>query len=236
MIKLLNPLPKEIVVALSGGVDSVAVCDFLSRKHNITAAFYHHGTENSERALNFVSHFCTERSIPLVLGNLTVNKPDALSPEEWWRECRYGFFDSIGTTIGPIVTAHNLDDSVETYLWSTMHGNPKTIPYRRGNVVRPFLTTPKSEFIDWCTRKNIGWCEDTSNTDLKYTRNYVRHQLMPHALHVNPGLHKVVRRIIEAKVAKEMSQQNADTVHEDGYYESHVGESVCDDTPHCHVG
>lgn len=202
MIKLLQPLPKNIVVALSGGVDSVAVCDFLSRKHTVTAAFYHHGTENSVRALHFVSHFCTNRNIPLILGNLTVNKPNELSPEEWWRECRYGFFDSIGTTIGPIVTAHNLDDSVETFLFGAIHGNPKLIPYRRGNVVRPFLTTPKHEFIDWCVRKNIEWCEDSSNMDLKYTRNRIRHKLLPEVLAINPGIHKVVKRMVESKMNK----------------------------------
>ena len=65
MIKLLFPLPKQITIAFSGGVDSVAVADFLSKKHDVTCAFYHHGTENSERAWAFVSKFCTERRIPL---------------------------------------------------------------------------------------------------------------------------------------------------------------------------
>lgn len=232
MIKILRPLPKNIVVALSGGVDSVAVCDFLSRKHNITAAFYHHGTENSERAWKFVAKFCTDRNIPMIMGMLQIAKPSGLSDEEWWRESRYHFLHGIGSNVGPVITAHNLDDVVETYLWSTLHGNPKTIPYHRNNIIRPFLTTLKSEFVDWCVRKNVEWCEDTSNTDLKYTRNYVRHQLMPHALHVNPGLHKVVRRIVETKLAREMSLQNAHTTHEDDHCEFHVNGSVSDDKLH----
>ena len=197
MLKLLFPLPKNIVVALSGGVDSVAVTDFLSQKHNVTCAFFHHGTENSERALEFVAHFCTERNLPLMVGMIKNKKPKKLSMEEHWRNERYEFLDSIGDTLGLIVTGHNLDDCVETYVWSSLHGQPKVIPIKRHTVVRPFLTPPKSEFVNWCERKSIDWCHDNSNDDTKYMRNYVRTQLMPHALHVNPGLHTVVKKIVE---------------------------------------
>ena len=197
MLKLLFPLPKNIVVALSGGVDSVAITDFLSQNHNVTCAFFHHGTENSERALEFVAHFCTERNLPLMIGMIKNKKPKKLSMEEHWRNERYEFLDSIGDTLGLIVTGHHLDDCVETYVWSSLHGQPKVIPIKRHTVVRPFLTTPKSEFVNWCERKSINWCHDNSNDDTKYMRNYVRTQLMPHALHVNPGLHTVVKKIVE---------------------------------------
>ena len=194
MIKLLFPLPKEITVALSGGVDSVAVVDFLSRKHNVSCAFFHHGTENSDRAFKFVSEFCNKRSLSLFVGFLNSNKPKELSQEEHWRNERYQFFDSLDLDI---VTAHNLDDCVETYLHSCLNGQPKVIPNQRNRVLRPFLTTRKTEFISWCMRKDVSWCEDTSNKDIKYTRNYIRHELMPHALHVNPGLYTVVKKIVE---------------------------------------
>jgi tRNA(Ile)-lysidine synthase len=67
----------------------------------------------------------------------------------------------------------------------------------RGNVLRPFLTTPKTEFISWCERHNVTWSEDISNKDTNYTRNYIRHELMPHALKVNPGLRTTIKKIIE---------------------------------------
>lgn len=194
MIKLLFQLPKEITVALSGGVDSVAVADFLSRKHDVSCAFFHHGTENSEAAFSFVAEFCSNRNIPLFIGVLNKEKPKDESMEEFWRNQRYAFFESLDTTI---VTAHNLDDCVETYLHGCLNGQPKVIPLKRNNVVRPFLTTPKTEFVSWCKRKDIKWCEDSSNQDTKYTRNYIRHELMPHALAVNPGLFKVVKKIVE---------------------------------------
>jgi len=198
---LLKPLPRELVVACSGGVDSMAVIDFLRRKHTVTAAFYHHDTPNSDRAAVTVARYCTDNHIPLLMGTLSGTKPEGLSQEEWWRNCRYEFLDGIGTTLGPVVTAHHLDDSTETYLWGALHGTPKVIPYSRGNVVRPFLTTLKQEFIDWCTRHDVQWAEDTSNQDTAYTRNYIRREMMPLALRVNPGLTTTVRKIIEKQIS-----------------------------------
>lgn len=196
MIKLLFPLPKQVTVAFSGGVDSVAAVDFLSKKHDVTCAFYHHGTENSERALRFVSQFCTDRNLPMFLGVLNRDKPKDMSYEEFWREERYQYL----ATLGPVITAHHLDDCVETYLWSAMHGKPKVPNIIRGNVIRPFLTTPKSEFINWCVKKDLKWCEDLSNEDERYTRNYVRKNLVPHAMHVNPGLYKTVKKFVEKQL------------------------------------
>lgn len=197
MLKLLYPLPKQLTVAFSGGLDSVAVTDFLSRKHDVTCAFFHHGTENSERAMDFVAHYCSDRKLPLLVGFIRQpNKPKELSTEEHWRNERYDFF----STLGPVVTAHHLDDCIETYVWSALHGKPKVIPLTRNNIIRPFLTTYKSEFRNWCERKNLNWCEDTSNEDTKYMRNYVRKHIIPHALQVNPGLGTVVKKIVEKQL------------------------------------
>lgn len=196
MIKLLFPLPKQITIGLSGGVDSVAVADFLSRKHDITCAFFHHHTVNSDRAMEFVAKFCTERNFPMIWGTCRSEKDKKESMEEYWRRERYEFFKNLG----PVITAHHLDDCVETYIWSCLHGKPKVPSLIRGNVLRPFLTTPKSELINWCERKNLSWCEDLSNQDEKYTRNYVRKHLVPNALKVNPGLHKTVKKIVEKQL------------------------------------
>jgi len=193
MIKLLQTLPRHLTVAFSGGVDSVAAVDFLSKNHVVTCAFFHHRTENSTNAHKFVSSFCEDRKLPLVVGILNKPKPKNKSTEEHWRDERYKFFNNFQT----VVTAHHLDDCIETYIWSSMHGKPKLIPVVRNNVVRPFLTTPKSEFFNWCLRKNLPFCYDKSNDDDKYIRNYIRKHIVPHALHVNPGLDKVVKKLIQ---------------------------------------
>jgi tRNA(Ile)-lysidine synthase len=192
MIKLTHKLPRHITIAFSGGVDSVAAVDFLSKNHNITCAFYHHRTENSTKAHKFVSAFCEDRKLPLVVGILNKQKPAKKSMEEFWRDERYNFLSQLGT----VITAHHLNDCVETYLWSSIHGNPKIIPSIRNNVIRPFLATPKIELINWCIRKNINWCEDTSNDDVKYQRNFIRKVVVPQAYKVNPGLDKVVKKMV----------------------------------------
>lgn len=197
MIKLLVPLPKKVIVACSGGVDSMAVLTFLRKKHDVTCAFFHHGTETSDKAMKVVASFCTANNVPMMFGNLwKTEKPKNKSQEEYWRDMRYKFFDSINTTM-PIITCHHLDDCVETYIWSSLHGNAKVIPIRRKNVIRPFLTTRKQEFVDFCQRFCIPWAEDESNKDNTYMRNYIRNEMMPHALKVNPGLHKVVKKMVE---------------------------------------
>ena len=75
-----------------------------------------------------------------------------------------------------------------------MHGQGKIIPYRNGNVIRPFRLTEKSQFVDWCKRHDVDWIEDQSNTDTKYMRNYIRHEVMPKILKINPGINKVVAK------------------------------------------
>jgi len=193
MIKLLERIPRHVTVGFSGGIDSVAAVDFLSKNHVITCAFFHHRTENSTKAHKFVSAFCEDRGLPLVVGILNKDKPKSKSMEEHWRDERYKFFNNFQT----VVTAHHLDDCIETYLFSALHGTPKLIPYERGNVIRPFLTTSKSDFFDWCVRKNLSFCHDTSNDDDKYMRNYVRKHIVPHAYKVNPGIDKVIKKMIQ---------------------------------------
>lgn len=192
MIRLLKKLPRNLTVAFSGGVDSVAAVDFLKRNHNVGCAFFHHHTENSERAYKFVSEFCEDQGIDLRVGYLSAQKPAKKSLEEHWRDERYKFLGKFET----VVTAHHLNDCIETYLWSSIHGEGKIIPYQRKNVIRPFLLNTKQELIDWCKRKDLYWIEDSSNNDDAFMRNYIRKHLVPHAYHVNPGIEKVIKRLV----------------------------------------
>ena len=195
MIKRTVPLPKQITIACSGGIDSMAVVDFLSRKHDITIAYFNHRTQHGEKAAQFVSKYCSDNNIPMLYGSPRSQKDSKESQEEYWRRERYDFLSGLG----PVITCHHLDDCVETYIWSALHGTPKVIPLVRNNVLRPFLTTRKQDFIYWCESHNVPWIEDESNKNPRYMRNYVRNELMPHALHVNPGLHTLVKKIVEGK-------------------------------------
>jgi tRNA(Ile)-lysidine synthase len=192
MIQLLHKLPRTLTVAFSGGVDSVAVLDFLSKNHEVDAAFFHHGTDNSDNAFDFVWNFCRDRDITMTVGYIRNEKPKELSWEEHWRNERYAFLENFEY----VVTGHHLNDCIETYIWGTMHGTPKVIPDTRKNVHRPFLLNPKQEFIDWCNRKELNWCQDYSNENTYYMRNYIRKHVVEHAYHINPGIEKVVKKLI----------------------------------------
>ena len=130
-------------------------------------------------------------NLVLSVGQVT-GKKGRQSLEEFWRNERYSFLNKLNHNF--IITCHHLDDCVETWLMSSIHGKPKLIPYQRNTVYRPFLMTTKSRIRDYATRKNILHVEDPSNTHTNLIRNHIRHNMMPHVLKVNPGIRTMVRK------------------------------------------
>lgn len=199
MIKIQGKIPRDITVACSGGVDSMAIVDFLSRNHNVSILFVDHGTAASEEAHEAIFQFNQVIETPFEshFAEIDTEVPKGVSQEEHWRNERYKIFHAWPR---PIITCHHLDDCVETWVWSSMHGQGKIIPYRNKNVIRPFRLTRKADLIRWAKNNDITWTEDKSNSDTKYTRNYIRHEMMPHVLRVNPGIHKTISKKVEADV------------------------------------
>jgi tRNA(Ile)-lysidine synthetase-like protein len=208
MIHILGKLPRQPAIAVSGGPDSMAVLDFISYKDPLVLHF-NHGTEHADEAEQFVRDYCTEKNLLLRVGRACREKRSDESPEEYWRNIRYDFlyselrlFGMFSNKVIDVITCHNLDDQVEQWLFSCLNGNPKLIPYRRDNVIRPFLTTTKAELESWCDRKGVPYLVDPGNKDYRYRRSFIRHELVPRSLEVNPGLYKVVAK----KVRKEFEK------------------------------
>jgi tRNA(Ile)-lysidine synthase len=111
---------------------------------------------------------------------------------------RYDFFKKKNVN-SPVIVAHHLDDAVETWVWSSLHGQSKLIPYRHGNVIRPFLATPKKELVKWAENHFVPWIDDYTNMDTRHQRNFIRHMMMPQVLRVNPGIHKTIRKKLLAR-------------------------------------
>jgi|TARA_Y100000310_G_scaffold229121_1_gene231465 tRNA(Ile)-lysidine synthase len=197
MIKLSLKLPKHLAVAVSGGPDSMAALDFLSQNRDIVAFHFNHGTEHSSEAESVVREYCDDNGISLVVGDLKQEIPNGVSREDFWRKSRYKFFEQEAGHL-PVVTCHHLDDVIETWLFTAFHGEARLIPSRRGRYIRPFLETRKAVFEDWCDRKDVPYIIDPSNTDTSFMRNYIRHEIVPKVLRVNPGLAKVLRKKIIA--------------------------------------
>ena len=196
MIKLQGKLPRDIVLACSGGVDSMAALDFLRRNHRVTVAYFNHKTEHGQKAGAWLREQCRTKYTDVRYREHTIEGecPKDMSKEEWWRNERYAWFNGEAWKGHTVVTAHHLDDCVETWIWSSMHGTAKIIPYTRQNVVRPFRLTRKRDFELWTNLNNIEYIEDDSNANICYTRNYIRHEMMPHVLKVNPGIHKLIAK------------------------------------------
>ena len=194
MIHITGKIPRQVAIAVSGGIDSMAVLDFLRRKHDVIVLHYNHGTSYAPKAEQLVRDYCEEHGVQIIVGTNTEEMPAGVSKEAWWRDQRYKFFTE--ATDLPIITAHHLDDQVETYLFTALNGNPFLIPHKRDQFIRPFITTEKTDFTLWCVRKGVPTIDDPSNEDTKYRRNYIRHTLMPHVLNINPGIKKVVRKLV----------------------------------------
>ena len=194
MLRVLGKLPRELGVAVSGGPDSMAILDFLSNSHDVTACYFDHGTPFGEECRHFVKDFCEERDIPFVLGINLFDCPAKKSLEEHWRDERHKFFRSFRE---PVITGHNLDDVIEWFLYSSTHGEGKIIPYKNKNVFRPFISTSKRSLEDWCSRKEVPFLLDPSNEDKKFMRSIIRHEILPSARLVNPGIEKTFKKLVE---------------------------------------
>ena len=102
----------------------------------------------------------------------------------------------------PVVTGHTLDDAVEWWVFTSLKGSSRVMPTKNGNVLRPFLSTKKSDLLKWNKKHHVQFCTDTSNSDTSYMRNFIRHKMMMDCLQVNPGLYKtILKKIVEREDA-----------------------------------
>lgn len=190
MLKLLGKVPNTVNIAFSGGSDSVVCTDFLlRRKRNIRLLYFDHGTEHGKEAKQFCIEYASQQNIPIHIGECFYPKSEKESLEEYWRKQRYLYFSSWED---PVISCHHLNDVLETWVFTSMHGIPKLIPYRHGNVIRPFLLNTKTHITEWAITNNLHWLEDPSNLDVKHPRNRIRHNIVPEILKINPGIYKTL--------------------------------------------
>lgn len=197
MIKLGLRIADKIVIACSGGVDSMAALSFLNNgRRDLTVAYMNHGTLHSDKAESFVRDYCRENNLHFQLGNVSRQKYSNESGEEYWRNMRYEFLHSFDC---PVVLAHHLDDCVEQWFFSAAHGKPGIIPVANKNAIRPFMLNKKTSLIEWCKSKSVPWIEDESNSNTAFSRNRIRHNIIPEMMKINPGIHKTVCKLVQTQ-------------------------------------
>jgi len=204
-LKLTERIPKNICLALSGGVDSMVGLDFcIKMKRNVTALHFNHGTKDSKKYEDFLLRECARLDIKLIVGRITSPIPKGRSKEDFWREERYNFFKRCRSDL-PVITCHHLGDAVETWVFSSMKGNPKIIPYKRDYILRPFLLNNKERILEWAEASSINFISDKTNLDLSFDRNFIRHEMMPYVKRINPGIEKTIKKKILSSIKENNS-------------------------------
>ncbi|HEX2167730.1 MAG TPA: tRNA lysidine(34) synthetase TilS, partial [Longimicrobiales bacterium] len=199
---------QRIVVALSGGLDSVVLLHLLRfhlRREVYAAHFDHAMRVDSGADAQWVSGLCRAWSVPLE----TARAEDPPRSEAAAREMRYTFLVAAAERIGAdaIVTAHHADDQAETVLFRLARGTGVAglagIPVRRGIVVRPLLAFTRAELEAYARVSRIHWRDDPTNRSLRYARNRIRHRVLPELERARPGATRRIARLARAAAAAE---------------------------------
>ncbi len=196
----------SVLVAVSGGADSVALLHMLREEgRELAAAHYNHGLRPEADADEaFVKTLCEDWGIPFTAGRGDVAAEAArrgAGVEETAREMRYAFLEPVRSERGlcRIATAHNADDNAETVLLNLVRGAGLSglcgIPPQRGHIIRPILHLSRAEILAYLTEHNLPYREDASNADTVYRRNYLRHEIIPALKTLNPALTDAVTRL-----------------------------------------
>ena len=198
-------LQDKVLVALSGGADSVALLRVLLSLGYICECahcnFHLRGLE-SDRDESFVRQLCEEHSIHLHVTHFDTSayaKEHHLSIEMAARELRYEWFEHIRKEIeaSVIAVAHHRDDSVETFLLNLMRGaginGLKGIPVKNGYIVRPLLSVSRDVILDYLQAINQGYVTDSTNLEDEYMRNKIRLNILPLMKEVNPSVMETIQ-------------------------------------------
>ena len=201
----LLPRGSKLIVAVSGGPDSVALLAILVRlreKHgfSLRAAHVNYGLRgrDSERDEKLVQDLCAQWSVPL--STLHPKERPANNIEERLRIVRYRFFERLRKQYGfdLIVTAHTMNDVAETFLLNLIRGSGVRglSPFQRPfpGITRPFIHFQKSDIEGFLATENIPFRIDRSNHSKRFTRNRVRHELLPLLETFNPSIITTLNR------------------------------------------
>jgi tRNA(Ile)-lysidine synthase len=200
----LVPRNDTVVVAVSGGADSMALVEELRGWNTklIVAHFDHKLRDDSARDAHHVEAYARECGLEFALGAWR-RRPRGASIEEAARDARYGFLASVAEGYGAacIVTAHTRTDQIETILMRILRGSGRAgvagIPERRGWVVRPLLGVTRAETRDYCESRGVAYIDDPSNDDVRFFRNRIRHEILPELRAVFPSIDDTLLRLAD---------------------------------------
>ena len=196
----------KVIVALSGGADSVALLLLLTELGYACEAAhcnFHLRGEEADRDEQFVRRLCEERHVALHVVHFDTTQHAAnrhISIEMAARELRYQWFETLRQELGAdaVAVAHHADDSVETFLLNLMRGTGinglRGIRPRNGHIVRPLLCLTRDDILHYLDRQGQPYVTDSTNLQDEYTRNKIRLNLLPLMQEINPSVRRSILR------------------------------------------
>ncbi len=195
----------KLLLAVSGGLDSMVLLHLLkSLEYNIAVAHCNFKLRGSES--DYEEKFVVDKakSIDIAVYTSSINtveyaKINKLTIQEAARNIRYNFFNKLCDEYNYnfIVTAHHLDDRIETMFINLLRGTGikglTSIPVKNNRIVRPLLFATRKDILNYAKENNIEWCEDSSNNEDKYLRNQIRHYVIPVLLKLKNDFYNIQR-------------------------------------------
>ena len=197
---------EKVVVTCSCGIDSATLLDLVLKaipcENIIVAHVNHNKRKESIIEQEYIESFCMEKNLKLEV--LTLPKESNGNFQEWARNKRYEFFEDVAkkNSAKYILLAHHANDNLETILMRIMKtsslkgyaGMEKCTIQNGVYIYRPLLNTPKEEIENYAKENNIKYFEDSSNAKDDYTRNRIRHHIVPLLQEENPSLFESISK------------------------------------------
>ncbi len=210
----------KLIVGFSGGLDSTVLLHILSSHpllhHRLTAVHIHHGiSPNADYWQRHCEQFCRDLTIPFL--SRAVHFDRSANLEEGARVARYAVFSSLLSADDCLFLGHHMDDQAETVLLQLFRGAgidglaamTEWGVLGLGSMARPLLSYTRIQLEDYAKNHELQWIDDESNQEIKYSRNYLRHEIMPLLTKKWPG---VVGNIARTAVHCQQAKVNLDAL------------------------
>ena len=203
----------KLVLAVSGGPDSMAMLNILNKIKNesiidfsfCVAHINHMIREEAKEDEEYVRNYCKENNIDFYIKSIDVKKlanNNKVGTEEAGRIARYEFFDEVLEKTGSnkIAIAHNKNDKAETIIMNIIRGSGisglKGIEIKRGKYIRPLIECERKEIEDYCKKEKLNPRIDKTNFENTYTRNKIRNIIIPYIKEeFNPNIIETLNRL-----------------------------------------
>jgi len=217
-----------LLLAISGGLDSVVLAHLL-KQNEFQFALAHMNFqlrgEDSKKDEDFVRNLAEQLEVGIFTKNVQINK-EAGSTQIQARELRYAWFDELMENNGfdMLLTAHHANDLLETALFNLSRGTGikglRSILPLQNKMARPLLFAEKSTLKQFAMENSIQWREDISNASDHYTRNKIRHHIVPQLESLNPNLLKGFQQTsLRLRAAEEAWAEKLDSIKEKYFYQ-----------------